>query len=94
MEKGMPLVRIQGAPNAGAIVHGEWERCIRLLRLNPFGGFKPEYFGSVFHISFGGTSGLNSVLKCSTQSTLRCLDRVTCLFVCTLWICRMRMSKL
>ena len=62
--------------------------------LNPFGGFKPEYFGSVFHISFGGTSGLNSVLKCSTQSTLRCLDRVTCLFVCTLWICRMRMSKL
>ena len=44
----MPLVRIQGAPNAGAIVHGEWERGIRLLRLNPFGGFKPEYFGSVF----------------------------------------------
>ena len=42
MEKGMPLVRIQGAYlNAGAIVHGEWER-----------GFKPEYFGSVFPHQF------------------------------------------
>lgn len=54
----------------------------------------PSTLAAFFHISFGGTSGLNSVLKCSTQSTRRCLDRVTCLFVCTLWICRMRMSKL
>ena len=47
--------------------------------LIPFGDFKPEYFAVFFHISFGETSGLNSVLKCSTQSTRRCLDRVTCL---------------
>ena len=31
-----------------AIVHSEWERCIRLLRLNPFGDFKPEYFCNGF----------------------------------------------
>lgn len=62
--------------------------------LTPFGVSSPSTLAAFFHISFGETSGLNSVLKCSTQSTRRCLDRVTCLFVCTLWICRMRMSKL
>ena len=51
MEKGMPLVRIQGAPNAGAIVHGEWERCIRLLRLNPLRRFQARVLWQRFSTS-------------------------------------------
>ena len=53
MEKGMPLVRIQGAYlNAGAIVHGEWERCIRLLRLNPLRRFQARVLWKRFPHQF------------------------------------------
>ena len=48
----MPLVRIQGAYlNAGAIVHGEWERCIRLLRLNPLRRFQARVLWQRFSTS-------------------------------------------